>query len=252
MKKNLLDIQQKIRDLDNKIQDISSQVSSIYEDIDDFRNKDIIKDGFDYKMIRLMSTYFPFGEHPLSKLKEDHTCQMYIKILLSLIHIDRESTATINRLIFVQWLINESKLNIKLEEYFVDSLKISFNTFEQLVKILSEEYKEYLIVDALMLANICGQANQDVLNYIVNLCTILKFNKKQVQILSIITSSILKQSIGKIKKEESKIFLDYFEKFKYYIINGNMKAELINIDLNNVINDGINEIFSKIFNQNKK
>ena len=31
-----------------------------------------------------------------------------------------------------------------------------------------------------------------------------------------------------------------------------MKAELINIDLNNVINDGINEIFSKIFNQNKK
>lgn len=226
MEKSLLDIQQEIRDLDNKIQDISSQISSIYKEIDDFRNKDIIKGGLDYEMIRVMSTRFIFDKHPLDKLKSVHAREMYIKMLLSLIHIDRDSKMTVTRLIFIQWLINESRLNIKLEDSFRETLKISFNTFDELIRILPKEYREYFIVDAFIIANICGQASENILNYIANLCIILGINKEKIKILSITTKCILKQSIGKMKKEDLQFFLTYLKKFKYYI-DSNMNNEIM-------------------------
>lgn len=217
MEKSLLDIQQEIRDLDNKIQEISFKISSIYKSVDDFRNKDIIKDGIDYEMIHLKSTYFKFGKHPLRKLKNLYACQMYIKILLSLIQLNRGSKITINRLIFIQWLINESGLKIKLKDFFGESLKISYETFDKLINILPKQYKDYLIVDALIIANICGQANEEIFRYIIDLCLILEYSKEEIRIFSIIAKNTLKQNIGKIREENLQVILDYLEKFRHYI-----------------------------------
>lgn len=223
---NLLDMQKEIRNLENKIQDIYSHVSSIYERIDESRNKDIIKESLDYEMIRVMSARFSFEEHPLSKLKNVYARQMYIEILLSLIQLDKESNVTMNRLIFIQWIINESRLKIKLEDIFRETLKMSSSTFGKFINILPEQYNDYLIVDALIIANICGQASENILNYIANLCIILGINKEKIKILSITTKCILKQSIGRMKKEDLQFFLTYSKKFKYYI-DSNMNNEIM-------------------------
>lgn len=221
MKKSLLDIQQEIRDLDNKIKSISSQVSSIYDEIDEFRNKDAIKGNLDYEMIRRMSTLFTFDKHPLNKLENIYGCKIYIETLLSLVQLDREHQTTINRLIFIQWLINESGLNMKLEDLFKEMLDMSPNIFDKLISIFSREYREYLIVDVLIVANICGQANKDILSYIVNLCIILGISRERIQNLSIIAKSILKQNID--TEKNSYITWDYLEKFKHYMNNKNDK-----------------------------
>lgn len=223
---NLLDMQKEIRNLESKIQDIYSHVSSIYKKIDESRNKDIIKESLDYEMIRIVSARFSFEEHPLSKLKNVYARQMYIEILLSLIQLDKESKVTMNRLIFIQWIINESRLKIKLEDIFRETLKMSSSTFGKFINILPEQYNDYLIVDALIIANICGDANKDILSYIANICVILGINKEKIRILSITTKCILKQSIGKMKKEDLKFFLTYLKKFKYYI-DSNMNNEIM-------------------------
>ena len=71
-----------------------------------------------------MSRHLSFGKHPLGRLDDTYVCQIYLETLLSLVQADRSSGDTVNRLIFVQWLLSQTKLELSLEELFKDSLKI--------------------------------------------------------------------------------------------------------------------------------
>ena len=224
MKKSLLDIQQEIRELDGKVKDISFAIAGIYDEIDELRNDET--DSIDYETIRLMSRHLSFGKHPLSRLDDNYACQIYLETLLSLVQADRGSGDTVNRLIFVQWLLSQTKLELSLEELFKDSLKINTGTFAEVVELVPKTFKNHLIMDALLTANICGQANNDVLIYVVNLCSILGIDKEQLRILSIMAKGILKQDLGKMKKADLQQVLAQAKSFKHYL-----NSELLNAGL---------------------
>lgn len=215
MKKSLLDIQQEIRELDGKVKDISFAIVGIYDEIDELRNDET--DSIDYETIRLMSRHLSFGKHPLGKLDDNYACQIYLETLLSLVQADRGSGDTVNRLIFVQWLLSQTKLELSLEELFKGSLKINTGTFAEVVELIPKTYKSHLIMDALLTANICGQANNDVLIYVVNLCSILGVDKEQLRVLSIMAKGILKQDLGKMKKADLQQVLAQAKSFKHYL-----------------------------------
>ena len=224
MKKSLLDIQQEIQELDGKVKDISLAAAEIYDEIDKLRKDET--DSIDYETIRLMSRHLSFGKHPLGRLDDNYACQIYLETLLSLVQADRGSGDTVNRLIFVQWLLSQTKLELTLEELFKDSLKINTGTFAEIVELIPKTYKSFLIMDALLTANICGQANNDVLIYVVNLCSILGVDKEQLRILSIMAKGILKQDLGKMKKADLQQVLAQAKSFKHYL-----NSELLNAGL---------------------
>ena len=224
MKKSLLDIQQEIRELDGKVKDISFAIAEIYDEIDELRNDET--DSIDYERIRLMSHHLSFGKHPLGRLDDNYACQIYLETLLSLVQADRGSGDTVNRLIFVQWLLSQTKLELTLEELFKDSLKINTGTFAEIVELIPKTYKSYLILDALLTANICGQANNDVLIYVVNLCSILGVDKEQLRIISIMAKGILKQDLGKMKKADLQQVLAQAKSFNHYLNNELLNAGL--------------------------
>ena len=224
MKKSLLDIQQEIRELDGKVKDISFAIAEIYDEIDELRNDET--DSIDYETIRLMSRHLSFGKHPLSRLDNNYACQIYLETLLSLVQADRGSEDTVNRLIFVQWLLSQTKLELSLEELFKDSLKINTGTFAEVVELVPKTFKSHLIMDALLTANICGQANNDVLIYVVNLCRILGVDKEQLRILSIMAKGVLKQDLGKMKKADLQQVLAQAKSFKHYLNSDLLNAGL--------------------------
>lgn len=224
MKKSLLDIQQEIRELDGKVRDISTAIAEIYDEIDELRDDET--NSIDYETIRLMSCYLAFEKHPLARLDDTYACEIYLETLLSLVQVDRGSGDTVSRLIFVQWLLSQTKLELSLEELFKASLKINSGTFAEIVELIPKTYKSYLIMDALLTANICGQANNDVLIYVVNLCSILSVDKEQLRILSIMAKGILKQNLGKMKKADLQQVLEQAKSFKHYL-----NSELLNAGL---------------------
>ena len=224
MKKSLLDIQQEIRELDGKVKDISFAIAEIYDEIDELRNDET--DSIDYETIRLMSRHLSFGKHPLSRLDNNYACQIYLETLLSLVQADRGSEDTVNRLIFVQWLLSQNKLELSLVVLFKDSLKINTGTFAEVVELVPKTFKSHLIMDALLTANICGQANNDVLIYVVNLCRILGVDKEQLRILSIMAKGVLKQDLGKMKKADLQQVLAQAKSFKHYLNSDLLNAGL--------------------------
>lgn len=224
MKKSLLDIQQEIRELDGKVKDISTAIAEIHDEIDELRNDET--GSIDYETIRLMSRHLSFGKHPLARLDDNYACQIYLETLLSLVQADRGSGDTVNRLIFVQWLLSQTKLELSLEELFKDSLKINTGTFAEVVELVPKTFKSHLIMDAMLTANICGQANNDVLIYIVNLCSILGIDKEQLRVLSIMAKGVLKQDLGKMKKADLQQVLAQSKGFKHYLNSDLLNAGL--------------------------
>lgn len=215
--KSLLDIQREIRELEGKVKDISVSISEIYDMIDNLRNDE--KDIIDYEMIRIMSKQFDFGEHPLSKLKDGYACRLYLKVLMNLILCDQGSQSTINRMIFVQWILNQARLDLGFEELYKDSLDIDSTVYTELAEILPEKYENHLVMDALLVANICERANLDVLSYVANLSSIFGVDKERVGQFSIIAKWILQQKIEKMKTGDIEQVLLKAQDFKHYLKN---------------------------------
>lgn len=224
MKKNLLDIQKEIRELDNKVKDISSSIAGIYSEIDRLRNEDT--NTIDYEMIRIMSRYLTFENHPIHNLDDTYACQRYIELLLSLAQIDQYSEYIINRLTLIQWILSQSRMEMSLEDFVQTSLKINSNTFGELLESLPVSYHVQLIVDALIIANICGQASDDVLIYIVNLCSVLGVDKEQLRILAMIAKAILKQDFSKIKEVDLQEVTTQAASFRHYLTQSVMNTVL--------------------------
>ena len=224
MKKSLLDIQREVRELDHRVKDLSSSITAIYDEIDALRDDDV--GNIDYEMIRVVSRQITFEQHPLGRLDDIYARKLYMEALLSLVHTDRGSDASINRLIFIQWILTQSKMNETLEDLYRDTFNISTNTFRDLLEFLPTQYRLYLVVDSLIVANICGQASSEVLNYVVNLCDILGVGKEQLRSLSIIAKGVLRQNLGRIRKEDLQELLSQSKEFQYYL-NDKMLSEVL-------------------------
>lgn len=217
--KNISELQQELRNIRKDLAKIDEHLSEIDTELTSIKNagqSDTNATQIDYETIGLLSRHLSFGTHPLHRL-DDYACQIYLEILLSLVQTDRDSDDTVNRLIFVQWLLSQTKLEQSLEELCKDSMKINTQTFAEVVKVIPEVYKKHLLMDALLTANIGGQATTDVLHYVVDLCSILCVDNEQLRIFSITAKSILQQDIGKMEKDDFVQVLNKLENYRHYL-----------------------------------
>lgn len=225
MAKSLLEIQKSVRILENKARDLSNDISSINRDIAEFRNTSNTG-SIDYETIRLMATHFPFGKHPIGTLTDTHARQLYLELLFGVVQADMGSADTIDRLVFIQWLLVQSKLEMSLEDLLREALCVSVADFGDAVVSIPKQYQTQLIVDALLTANMCGTIKVEQLSYIVSLCSILEMDKEQLRVLSLCSKVILKQKFEKIKKADFGAVLTLSKQFKHYLSNKVIHAGL--------------------------
>ncbi len=228
--KSLLDIQQDIRSLEKSIQEITTCVQSISSDIENIRNSSEDSD-IDFSIIKILAQQIEFEKHPLDKLDDGKACQVYLEMLLNLVQLDLEEEITINRLVFIQWLQIQSRIDWSLEDLYKDSFKTDKKLYFEFLEIIPDEYKKYFLVDALIVANICGQANIAIYQYIADIVTIFGLSDEDIKSLALISRLVLSQSLGEQDKESLNIILENIELFRYYltdnIVQEIMKAKRV-------------------------
>lgn len=217
--KSLLDIQQDIRNLESSMKDITTCIKDINSDINELRNasQNAQSREFDYSKIAILAERFPFGEHPLDSLEDGRACQMYIEMLLSIVRLDQDSRATVNRLIFIQWLQIQSRIDWTLEDLFVDACEIQLDSYTEFIEIIPRQYAESFMLDAFIVANIGGIPNREILEYLAEMSAILGIEIERVQILSSVAYAVLCRKFRRMKREEAEKILDCAQKYKYYI-----------------------------------
>ena len=80
-----------------------------------------------------------------------------------------------------------------------------------------QKYWEYLVVDALIIANIGGAANTEINEYIAGLVSILGIEKERLHILSFVARIALCQNIHRMKKAQIDAVQKCAKAYKHYI-----------------------------------
>lgn len=223
--KSLLDLQQEIRALENNISHVMECIQNINDDIDEMRNASQNMD-VDYAKIKLLAKHISFGKHPIDKLNDGKACQMYLEMLLNIVHMDLCEETSINRLVFIQWIQMESGIDWSLEDLFKDCYKTKIESFHEFVNLVPVKYRESFIVDALIVAGLCGTANAEIYEYIAELVAVFGIDKDRLLTLSTVARVALCQNINCMEKKEMDNFQRCAKFFKHYI-----KSEILEIGI---------------------
>lgn len=214
--KSLLDIQKNIRDLENNVKEITKSIRLINSDIQGLRDQTQNID-IDFSKIKLFAKRISFDKHPLSKLRDKKVCRIYIEMLLNIVILDSDKEVFLDRLVLIQWIQMEAKIDWSLEDLFKDCYKINIDSYYELAELIPNKYNDYFLVDALIIANLGGTANREIYEYIVGLATVLSVDKEKLITLSLVARVALCQDIKNLKKKEKNELIECSHIFNYYI-----------------------------------
>ena len=215
--KSLLDIQQDVRKLENSVQELSKEIREINADIDELRNSSEVA-NLDFEIINILSKNIRFKNHPLYKLESGRHCTVYLEMLLNIVRIDiADREATINRMIFVQWLQEQANIDWTLEKLYVDTFNYGKEAYCSLIDEIPDKYREYFILDALIVANIAGKANREIQEYIIDMATIMGIEENMIRKLAVIAKAVLCQTLTDIPVDIAESVIDDAKKYKHYL-----------------------------------
>lgn len=223
--KSLLDIQQDIRNLELSVKEITENIRSIQSDIEEIRDSSDIGE-LDYEQIELLSRQIPFGEHPLERLDDGRSCRIYLELLLNIVRLDLEAENEINRLVFINWLRIQARLSWSLEELYKDCFTRGKELYYEFAEEVPTEYWNYFMVDSLIVANIGGKANLEILEYIVDLSTILGISKDNLLTFSLIARIVLCQNIDNINRTYMKNVQSCLKRYRFYVSDDVIKVSM--------------------------
>lgn len=217
-----MDIQQDVRMLENRVKDIAADIKRIGSDIEDMR--DAGQDAeIDYDKIELLAKRFTFGEHPLTRLEDRRTCQLYLEMLLNIVRLDADTEAAVHRLVFIQWLLIQADIKCSLEDLYKDCFRMGKDTYAEFVDSIPSEYTDSFIVDGLITAGISGSPNREVMAYMADLSAALGAGKEELRVLSMVSQMVLSQSVRADSKEDLHKAYSCLGKFSYYMGTEDMK-----------------------------
>lgn len=217
--KSLLDIQKDIRDLEKDMTLLSSNIKQINNDLDELRNQNNNID-FNFSEIEKQSRLIPFKKHPISRIENENTVQLYLELLLNLIRFDdNANTDEIDsRLVFIQWLLNNSQTKETLERLIIKNHKISAKVYDEISSLLTKKYKELFIVDLLIVANMNGNLNADECEYIADMVSIFKIDSNKLKTLAQIAKMVLCQKADNFDRSLGIELIKELGNYKHYVI----------------------------------
>lgn len=224
--KSLLNIQEDIRKLESNVLDITESIKNINSDIEALRNSSSGA-AIDFSKIEILARQLPFGEHPLRRLNEGRHCQIYLEMLLTIVRLDPDWEMAVNRMVFIQWLQIQSEIDWSLEDLYKDCFEIDRQSYYELASEIPSEYREYFIVDAMIIGNIARMANLEIYGYIADLVTILGIDSEKLKSLAVISRIALSQTITGMDREQFEMGNGSVKKYGHYF-RSNIAEQITN------------------------
>ena len=218
--KSLLDIQKEVKELEVMVQDMASSLDCINREIQEIRTSNDNME-MDYDMIRMLAKNVPFANHPLAELEDGYACKIYIELLFSVMHMDTNGIT--EKMVFIQWILEESRLDMELEDVHAESLELEKDVYFEIGELLNTEYRMFFIVDALIVANFVGKANEETTEYIGKLCALMRTNASYIENCIVLAKIALEQSVENIESADMERVMPFIHKYEYCITKDTIK-----------------------------
>ena len=148
-------------------------------------------------------------------MEDGYACKLYIELLLSVMQMDTNGIT--EKMVFIQWILEESRLDMELEDAYAESLELGKDIYSEIGEVLRTDFGLFFIVDALIVANFVEEANGEAIEYIAQLCVLLGVDASYMEIGIILAKIALYQDIKNTKKQILRKYSPYIDDFEYCI-----------------------------------
>lgn len=214
---DLVNIKKELLKLEKQNESILKEIRNIYEEIDT-ANKD--KDEYNYSEIKNLSCHVKLESHPLSELDDQYLKEIYIRMILEFVKLNKNQSCKKKMLIYVQWVLNAINLNIELSELLTKKRFEFEDLVKEVVESISEEYREILFFDLILVSSL-SENKEELYTSLVDFSSILGVSDDKIIKLLDISKYILTKEIS------NNLDMKYmFEKYNKYMFKEE-KEELI-------------------------
>lgn len=188
----------------------------IHSAVEDLRNTDQ-NEAMDYDKIERLANRVTFQTHPLNWIDSEKICQLYLEMLLNIVRLDPDMENTVERLVFIQWMQMQSQTEWSLKELYQDCMKMRTDCCQEFADMISDPYRDFFMIDALIIANLCGSVNREILEYLADMGAVLEISSDELRILSLLAKTVLRQDMKDMTREEMTEVLERAEQYDFYI-----------------------------------
>lgn len=233
MNKNMWELQKEVGTLRADAAALAQKLEAVEEGLRAIREQGKGEDADTYRRVRERASRLPFQGHPLAQVQSEEARRLYLLVLAKLALIDKDPSLKEDRLVVLQYLLSQSGLGDALEDIVRMALESKDDVFRNLKDMLDQTLHKYLAVDAMVIANIQGEACEAAIRYISVLCGCLGIDKEKLPVYAALAASILEQkladqSLSSGQKEtflyELKSFTSYLKQYRVYALTRNTQT----------------------------
>lgn len=184
-----------LTDLQVELCSIKERIEELNKEIENMKPKSTEEEQKTLKRIKIQAESYP--EIIESQKIISHSQKLlFINVLSHITLKDRENFY--DRLYYLCRVSSGWKLKLNPEDIWLGGLKFNVKDIERIIDELTE-LRFLLLVETMVVANISGKVSSEMLSEIVELATLLKINKIEMKIISIVAKSKLTNNWNLLK-----------------------------------------------------
>lgn len=206
------------------IEELQAELKQLYADLEERRIMELesVPQTVNFDELSSKAERCKIENHPMSS-KDEREQEMYLLLLLSVISLDDNAYEKSFSLLYR--ISHGMGFNGNVQELFLKAQQMNFNTIDEITRMfINDDVRLVLLMECIMISQCFQKEKKKAVEYISELCILMKLEKEQIILISNIARVVLMQDINEYKCD----IKNTYEVFDCYIaIINNIEVEVI-------------------------
>ena len=212
------------------IEELQADLKQLYAELEERKimEQESVPKTINFEEISSRAERCQIESHPMNG-KDEHEQSMYLLLLLSVVALDDTAYETSFSLLY---RISHG-MNFKgdVQELFLRAQQMNFERIDEVTRLfINEDIRLVMLMECMMIAQSFKKEYKKAMEYIAELCILMKLEKEQIIMISNIARVILMQDVN----EYHCTVRNHYSKFNCYLYpfekSGNLEITLVRKD----------------------
>lgn len=215
------------------IEELQADLKKLYAEFEERRimEQESVPHTVNFEELSSRAERCKIENHPMNN-RDEHEQSMYLLTLLSVIVLDE--TVYENSFSLLYRISHGMNFNGDVQELFLQAQKINFERIDDITRLfINDDVKLVLLMEAMMLAQGFKKEYKKAMEYISELCILMKLEKEHIILISNISRTVLMQNVNEYKCNIKNMY-DVFNCYLYLLEKSkNLEIVLVRKDCKN-------------------
>ena len=183
------------------IEELQADLKQLYAELEERRimEQESIPQTVNFEKLSSKAERYKIENHPMRN-RDEHEQSMYLLLLISVIVLDE--MAYENSFSLLYRISHGMNFKGDIQELFLQAHQINFDRIDDITRLfINDDVKLVMLMEAMIIAQGFKKEYKKAMEYIAELCILMKLEKEQVILISNIARFVLMQNVEEYKCE---------------------------------------------------